>query len=103
VETLRKPLDEHNVKLDDLELTKAEKAELEALKLRNSVLEQRVQEQQEALVKANSGEATATKNGVGIVSLGKDVANAPLIPKVKGMTLNAEQLIPNGDFSTCQP
>ena len=52
-----------------------------------------------ALRKQDSDVANADDDGLGIVHLGKDVAETAITVKVDGLLLNAPQLVTNGDFS----
>lgn len=59
----------------------------------------RVKQVEEDLRKVVSGDEISTASGTNIISLGKDVAGGFMTAKIDGMTLQATQLLTNGDFS----
>jgi hypothetical protein len=69
--------------------------------LQNNVTdhEVRIDSIEELSRKQDGDVASADDDGLGIIHLGNDVAEAPITAKVDGLLLDAPQLVPNGDFS----
>jgi hypothetical protein len=74
-------------------------ANVEVLQLDNVTKSKQILDIEENLRKTMANEVTGTVSGTDIISLGKDVANAPLKVEVDGGLLYAPQLVTNGDFS----
>ncbi|MFA5720579.1 MAG: hypothetical protein WC939_05950, partial [Acholeplasmataceae bacterium] len=61
--------------------------------------EQRIDSIEAITRKQNSDIASVDDDGIGILHMGKDVAETTVTTKIEGMLLDSEQLVTNGDFS----
>jgi hypothetical protein len=73
----------------------------EVVKVKRDVIEHevRLDNVEGALRKQDSTVANVDDDGIGILHMGKDVAETPITVKVDGLLLDTPQLVTNGDFS----